>query len=302
MSGPIPLRYYLYMLNLDQWLALGGLVTALLGIIAAYVFYLKGKREPSPWCSVHPLRIHIVDTAQTKIEGLEVRHNGVIISDRNITATTIFFGNRGNAPIRSVDVLVPLTIRFPDDTEILDVRVIQASRPICGFMVGPIDSGGHTASLGFDIIERFDGAKIQIIYRGDPDAAITVSGTFVGCMLSVREYESIGFAALSPISRALIRLSPMLIAVLITLLMSTFGHRTLDYPEPPPTSIVETLPSFMQSLHLPIWVDWLIVVIVPLGVIVLLLALTSKLIGPITRLKNRRRKIELLQIPRPPRP
>ncbi len=179
------------MLSLDQWLAVWGLLTGLLGIVAAYVFYLKSKKEPAPWYSIHPLRVHIVDKSQADVQGLEVRHNGVLLSDRNITATTVFWGNRGNAPIRSADILESLVVGLPEGSEILEARIVQVSRPVCGFILGPISNESREVSIRFNIAEKFDGAKVQIIHRGNPDAGISVSGAFVGCTLSERDYETI---------------------------------------------------------------------------------------------------------------
>jgi len=161
-------------MTLDTWLAIWGLLIGVLGLIAAYFFYIKSRKEPEPWYSIHPLRTHLVDTTQTEVQGLEVRHNGIIISDKNITATTMLFGNRGTAPIRSTDTLIPLNISMPGGTEMLDVRIIKTSRGICGFALSDLASDSAHVTLSFVIAERSDSVKIQIIHRGDPDAKVKV--------------------------------------------------------------------------------------------------------------------------------
>ena len=46
---------------------------------------------------------------------------------------------------------------------------------MCGFRIFP-EANGHQVALNFDIIEPQDGVEIQIIYAGDPNAVIRVSG------------------------------------------------------------------------------------------------------------------------------
>jgi hypothetical protein len=189
------------MLTLDQWLAIWGLIIGLLGIAAAYFFYVKSKREPLPWYSVHPLRVHIVDIA-TDVQGLEIRHKGSLLSDKNITATTVFFGNRGSAPIRSSDresdgdILEPLVFTFPEGSEVFDARIVKESRPLCGFVL-QAGSGSNQVPVSFKIAERDDGFKLQVIHSGDPNAKIRATGSFVGCSLVEIDYAKVGRRALA---------------------------------------------------------------------------------------------------------
>jgi len=179
------------MLTLDQWLAIGGLLVGLLGIFAAYVFYAKGRREPEPWYSIHPLKVHIVDKAQVQVQGLEIQHNGVPLSGKNITATTIFWGNRGNAPLRRSDILEPITIKFPNESEILEARIVTVSRHLCDFVIETAQTRPREAQVAFNIVEKYDGVKVQIIHSGNPDVLINVSGIFVGCKLIELDYNTI---------------------------------------------------------------------------------------------------------------
>lgn len=208
------------MLTLDQWLAIGGPFIGLLGIFTAYIFYIKGKKEPAPWYSIHPLRVHIVDTGQAEIQGLEIRHNGNLRSDKNITATTVFLGNRGSAALRRNDILEPLVIKFPDESEILEARIVKVSRQLCGFSIEKAQTCPTEVKISFNIAEKFDGAQIQIIHSGAPDASITFTGTFVGCAFLERDYNSIGQSALSKILPSVLQISMAAIAAtMMTLAM-----------------------------------------------------------------------------------
>ena len=42
------------------------------------------------------------------------------------------------------------------------------------------DTARNSLPLSFDILERFDGGAIQLIFSGDPDSTVSVSGTIVG--------------------------------------------------------------------------------------------------------------------------
>jgi len=142
----------------------------------AIYFYRRSNKTPIPTYAVHPLRVKIVDKAQMTAPGLQVLHCGKPLDAQNVIAATLYFWNEGRAPIRKSAVLRPYTIDLDESIQVLESQTINVTRQVCGFQMVP-ETSGHRIALNFDIIEPQDGVEIQIIYAGDPNAVIRVSGT-----------------------------------------------------------------------------------------------------------------------------
>jgi hypothetical protein len=79
------------------------------------------------------------------------------------------------------DVLEPLKIELDPACEIIDARILKVSRAVTKFAKGEVsDTAKNVLPVSFGILERNDGAQLQVIYTGRPDARVSVSGTIVG--------------------------------------------------------------------------------------------------------------------------
>src|ERR1019366_4613943 len=58
-----------------------------------------------------------------------------------------------------------------------------STRSVCAVRVEKIRSEPNKVALGFRILERGDGAKIQLIYAGDPLGKIVLEGSVVGATI-----------------------------------------------------------------------------------------------------------------------
>jgi hypothetical protein len=57
----------------------------------------------------------------------------------------------------------------------------KVSKPITGFSYGAVnDTAKNSLPISFNILEKSDGAALQIIYAGNPDATVNMKGTIVG--------------------------------------------------------------------------------------------------------------------------
>ena len=121
----------------------------------------------------------MVDKTQMTAPGLQVLHNGQPLGARNVTAATLYFWNDGRAAIRKSAVLKPYTIDLDQSVQVLESQTINVTREVCRFEIFPKKSG-HQVALNFEIIEPQDGVEVQIIYAGDPNAVIRVSGSCEG--------------------------------------------------------------------------------------------------------------------------
>jgi hypothetical protein len=154
-------------------------VVGAIGIAIGYYLYRRSIKAPIPSYAIHPLRVRIVDKTQMTAPGLQVLHNGVPLDAKNVTCATLYFWNSGRAPIHQSDVLIPYSINIDKSATLLECLTISVTRDVCGFIISP-ETTGNQVSLNFNIIEPQDGIQVQLIYAGEPNATITVSGTCEG--------------------------------------------------------------------------------------------------------------------------
>lgn len=164
-----------------QYLVYIGPIIGLAGVSLAIYFHMQSIQERLPTYYVSPQRAEIVNETGPTPSELQILHHGQPVHARSVGAATVYFWNDGKMPIRRSDILEPLSINLPTGTEILEARILQTSRPVVKFEKGDIAaSSRNVLPISFEILERSDGAAIQLIYAGDPDPAVSMSGTIVG--------------------------------------------------------------------------------------------------------------------------
>jgi hypothetical protein len=157
------------------WITTASLVVGVIGII----LFFRSIKKPVPSYAVHPLRVRIVDKAQQTIPGLQVLHDGVSLDAQNVTCATLYFWNDGRTTIHQSDVLIPYSIDLDKSAQLLECLTINVTREVCGFRIFR-ETTGNQSSVNFSIIEPQDGVQVQLIYAGEPNATIEVSGTCEG--------------------------------------------------------------------------------------------------------------------------
>jgi hypothetical protein len=100
---------------------------------------------------------------------------------RRTHAAVVYIWNDGKLPIKAEDVLEPLKIDLDSGCEIIDARILKVSRAVTRFAKGDVsDTAKNELPISFGILERNDGAVLQIIYTGKPEARVSVSGVVMG--------------------------------------------------------------------------------------------------------------------------
>jgi hypothetical protein len=126
---------------------------------------------------VNPIRTVVLKAGE--ISSLRVLYrNGEIQSD--ITAAQVAIWNRGKQPIAASDVLTPVRIIAKPRVHILEAVIAKISRRDIKFAIDVSQLAEGAIPLAWKILERDDGALIQLIYAGGPDTAIGVEGVIVG--------------------------------------------------------------------------------------------------------------------------
>lgn len=166
-----------------NWLMIVSIVSAIIitWFTASY-HYKKTMAPAEPVFLLDPARTIIVDSKRFLETPLRViRPNGDEIKG-DVTSIRFYFWNNSWKSIEPSNILEPLVITLDDlKGEILDYRILKYSREV----VKPIierSSGdpNKSLSISFRILEQEDGFTGQIVYKGNPDAGITISGTIKG--------------------------------------------------------------------------------------------------------------------------
>lgn len=162
------------------------IIVAFVCLLPGYYFYRQSIQVRVPSFLVDPARALIIDSSGTNLSDLAVLYKGKSVGERNVSAIRLYFWNDGKMPIRRNDVLKPLQCVLPTGTEILDSRILKISRDVTAFRILPGSASPNTAvMMDFDILEKGDGAAIQIIYAGPKDAPLHFDGIVVGAPLPI---------------------------------------------------------------------------------------------------------------------
>jgi hypothetical protein len=174
---------------MKQYLPYVSIAIGLTGVSLALYFHHQAVKERQPLYYVGQ-RAVIVDASVSTPSPITVLYKGKPVGEtQSVIAATVYFWNGGKQPIRLEDVLEPLSIQLDPSAEILESRLIRASRPVIRFE--KLDVGARFVKhdvveivtpevpISFTILEHNDGAAIQVIYAGKIDVPIVVKGTIV---------------------------------------------------------------------------------------------------------------------------
>jgi len=145
-------------------------------MLLAILLYFKAKKTKSPRYAKRSM--NIVRDLASKIESLELSYRGKKIE--TATVTRVLFWNAGRETIHRADIAEadPLIITTKEGCEILDARVTQMKKPANLF--NAVLGEGSKVRIGFDYIDKNEGAVIQLIHTGRSSDDIQVLGTIKG--------------------------------------------------------------------------------------------------------------------------
>jgi len=169
-----------------------GIATLVSVPLAIYLAFMN-VRKPELTYYLHPVRTKIV--ALDGDTRLQVAYDGKDIKG-NVTALQLALWNAGDEPIRRADVLDRIRFRTALGTRILRAELRQVSRPVTGISLDETAKDLGVVAIDWTILEKNDGAALQILFEGEPDANFLVSGTVVN-QAQLRE-RKVSVAAQSP--------------------------------------------------------------------------------------------------------
>jgi len=163
-------------LSKNPWVTMISLVTGILGVVLAIVFYFKSQKVKSPLYVSKTT--NIIKGLTNRIKELEIRYGGQSIE--NLSVTRIAFWNGGSDTIESTDVPAsdPIRAEVRSGCIILEARVARVSNEANRFGIRIED---HTlVRIIFDYVDKNDVAVISILHTGTSGKDIQIRGKVKG--------------------------------------------------------------------------------------------------------------------------
>lgn len=156
-----------------------GYIFAIVGLVLAYIFYIKGKKEKKPIYMCN--KISIIGN-QYSILGEEVRISYKDRAVEKLSLCDITVRNVGDVAIRRQDIASSdlLRISFDEGVNILSCKVKNVTRAAIGFEISIVEN--NKAEFSFEFLDKNDGALIEIIHDGTACIAPKLSGTIIGAL------------------------------------------------------------------------------------------------------------------------
>ena len=154
-----------------------GALASIVGLILAVFFYMEARETPELTYRVHPVRTSVVKVGEAS--ELSISHRGKQISG-NVSAAQVALWNAGERPIREDDILSPVEISTVGGQTILEAKIRKTSRALVGLKIETSALNQGKVKVSWCILEKGDGVIIQLIYAGDQDVALRVTGSVVG--------------------------------------------------------------------------------------------------------------------------
>ncbi len=152
------------------------LVIFALSIVASLVIYFMGIEKPKLCYIVHPVKTAVVNKNATS--RISVYYDGKVINS-NVSIAQIEIWNGGRKPIRNDDILSQPTVCIEDSTSILEAKILKVSRRETGIEIDTLAINKGIVNIGWAILEKNDGAILQLTYKGDIEKKIVASAAVV---------------------------------------------------------------------------------------------------------------------------
>lgn len=169
-------------LSRQTLILIAGLAVAVIALIVMIVLFFVSQTERELVYAVNPVKTRIVTTGQAT--GLEISYKGLEIGNSNVTAAQVAIWNSGDESIRKENVLKEVTIYTDPPSKILEALIVKSNREleITNFSLlasSELMENGKLA-VSWNILEKDDGASIQLIYLGSPEVEIKAEGLIEG--------------------------------------------------------------------------------------------------------------------------
>jgi hypothetical protein len=154
-----------------------GTTASIIGVILAVIFYIQGRERRKLMFLENPGKAIIAKVGHSSkieilIEGKQIKSD--------VTAAQVAFWNEGKKSIRPENILRPLIIKTTDKIPIVEAKIRKKSREIIGIDLDQSKKNEGEIKISWNILEKNDGAIIQITYLGSPEVTIIANAIIEG--------------------------------------------------------------------------------------------------------------------------
>ncbi|MCK9308991.1 MAG: hypothetical protein M0P99_01815 [Candidatus Cloacimonetes bacterium] len=161
----------------NPWVGLiGVLLTFGFGIFAIYT-YVVSIEKPELTYMEHPVKTAMVNKDATS--RISVYYDGKPVN-RNVSIAQIEIWNAGKQSIWQKDVLNRTKICYKDSTRILEATLLKTNRPETCVVLDTLSINKGIVFIDWKILEKNDGAILQLIYEGDIEKDVIVTASIEG--------------------------------------------------------------------------------------------------------------------------
>ncbi|MGC9970099.1 MAG: hypothetical protein ABSE56_05880 [Bryobacteraceae bacterium] len=159
------------------WLGLVASICSIISVPLGVYFYSGSQRTRQLAFAVNPVQTIVVSAGRTSAIRV-LSENMEIKSD--VIAEQLVIWNSGTESIRPEHVLDPITISTRPRAPILEVTIPRRTRDLTGFTVDDSERSSGRVGLKWKILEKNDGAMVQVIHAGPPTTELLVGGAVEG--------------------------------------------------------------------------------------------------------------------------
>lgn len=162
-----------------NWLNIISLLVGVLGIISSYYFYSISYEEKEPTIIEGQNTLIFSPSFRGSAQQFSLVDNVTDVKiSKNVYLQELYFWNKGRETIRNSDILSPITLFYSDGSQIIDVQVVESTRP--SIVKAEAQSKADKVELGFSILEENDGFKVQVVYAADESQVSKIGGDIEG--------------------------------------------------------------------------------------------------------------------------
>lgn len=161
----------------QDWRFILSIVIALSSLIYAVYAHRENSYRRKPVFWTDPSRVEILNAkhlSEAPIKVIRTKDDSEIVAD--LVAVRFYFWNAGRKPIKKIHIIEEPKVTISDpESEIIDFRVLKMSRDPVKFRLMPGQKDNEVV-IQFQVLEQNDGAACQIIYTGEKESRLAISG------------------------------------------------------------------------------------------------------------------------------
>lgn len=168
---------YISDINKNPYFGWIGIFLGATGLLWSVIFYFWSIEESDLTYMINPIKTTIFTSE--KMSSLKVYTQGKEIK-KDITAIQISIWNQGKKSIKPADILKPIEIYSEPPVEIIEALTRNISREVTHFQIETNAISQGVIKPKWNILEKNDGASIQLIFAGPSHTKFKLRGIIEG--------------------------------------------------------------------------------------------------------------------------